>query len=57
MGSRSNLRIKLWESIDTLMTSGGRLQERLTSAANSLQGIYFPSKSDLPKNIKRNINR
>jgi hypothetical protein len=49
MSSRSNVRIKLWEAIDTLITSGGRLQERLASAANSLQGVYLPSKSDLPK--------
>ncbi|MGP8174568.1 MAG: hypothetical protein ACLP7O_08480 [Terracidiphilus sp.] len=49
MGSRSNVRIKLWEAIDTLVTNEGSLQKRLASAAISLTGVYLPSKSDLPK--------
>ncbi len=49
MSSRRNVSEKLWQAIDTLVTSGGRLQERLASAATGLAGVYLPSKSDLPK--------
>lgn len=49
MSSRSNLKVKLWEAIDTLITGGGKLQERLASAAISLTGVYLPSEGDLPK--------
>jgi hypothetical protein len=49
MGSKSNVTEKLWQAIDVLVTSEGRLQERLASAAINLTGIYLPLESDLPK--------
>lgn len=49
MGSKRNLSEKLWQAIDTLATSDGILQERLSSAAISLAGVYLPLESDLPK--------
>ena len=49
VGSRSNVKEKLWVAIQVLVTGGGRIQERLESAAIGLVGIYLPSESDLPK--------
>ena len=55
MSSKRNVSEKLWQAIDTLVMSGGRLQERLASAAISLTGVYLPSKSDLPKKYGEEI--
>ena len=49
MSSRSNVSQKLWQAIDTLATGEGVLQERLSSAALSLIGVYLPPEGDLPK--------
>jgi hypothetical protein len=56
MGSTSNVSQKLWQTIETLATGEGGIQERLESAALSLIGVYLPPEGDLPKKYREEFD-